>query len=74
MKQSPLVSQLSLFDLANTPGVAADLSHINSRAVAKGYQGNEQLAEALKGDKLNWRQKNSSNRFFFFFKNILNRM
>lgn len=49
MKQSPLVSQLSLFDLANTPGVAADLSHINSRAQVKGYLGDEQLGEALKG-------------------------
>lgn len=49
MKQSPLVSQLSLYDVANTPGVAADLSHINSRAQVKGYQGDAQLAEALKG-------------------------
>jgi len=49
LKQSPLVSQLSLYDLANTPGVAADLSHINSRAQVKGYQGDQELAEALKG-------------------------
>ena len=49
MKQSPLVSQLSLYDVANTPGVAADLSHINTRAQVKGYQGDTQLGEALKG-------------------------
>lgn len=49
MKQSPLVSQLSLYDVVNTPGVAADLSHINSRALVKGYQGDDQIGEALKG-------------------------
>lgn len=32
MKLNPHVSQLSLYDVVNTPGVAADLSHINSRA------------------------------------------
>ena len=49
LKQSPLVSQLNLFDIVNTPGVAADLSHINSPAKVAGYQGDEQLADALKG-------------------------
>jgi len=32
MKLNPLVSYLSLYDIANTPGIAADVSHINSRA------------------------------------------
>ena len=32
MKLNPLVSTLSLYDLAGTPGVAADCSHINTRA------------------------------------------
>ncbi|OAY82765.1 Malate dehydrogenase, mitochondrial [Ananas comosus] len=32
MKLNPLVSSLSLYDIAGTPGVAADVSHINSRA------------------------------------------
>jgi len=32
MKLNPLISSLSLYDIANTPGVAADVSHINSRA------------------------------------------
>ena len=45
MKQNPLVAELSLYDLVNTPGVAADLSHINSRAQVKGYLGNEQLGK-----------------------------
>jgi malate dehydrogenase len=30
MKLHPLVSSLSLYDIAGTPGVAADCSHINS--------------------------------------------
>ncbi len=32
LKENPHVSQLSLFDIVNTPGVAADLSHINTGA------------------------------------------
>ena len=35
LKMNPLVSQLSLFDIANTPGVAADLSHCNTPAQAR---------------------------------------
>lgn len=34
LKSSPLVSELSLYDVVNTPGVAADLSHISSPAVS----------------------------------------
>ena len=49
LKLNPKVSQLSLYDLHNTPGVAADLSHINTPAVVKGYKGDDQLAAALKG-------------------------
>lgn len=36
LKNSPLVSQLNLYDIAHTPGVAADLSHIETRAEVKG--------------------------------------
>lgn len=32
MKLNPLVSTLSLYDIAGTPGVAADVSHINTRS------------------------------------------
>ncbi|XWS52154.1 hypothetical protein CRYUN_Cryun11dG0042900 [Craigia yunnanensis] len=49
MKLNPLVSQLSLYDIANTPGVAADVSHINTRSEVAGYVGEEQLGEALEG-------------------------
>jgi len=48
LKQSPLVSQLSLYDIVNTPGVAADLSHICTPAKVTGY-GVDHLADALKG-------------------------
>lgn len=36
LKNSPLVSRLTLYDIAHTPGVAADLSHIETRATVKG--------------------------------------
>nr|UDB72889.1 mitochondrial malate dehydrogenase isoform X3 [Androctonus crassicauda] len=48
LKESPLVSHLSLYDIANTPGVAADLSHINSKAKVTGHLGPDQLDECLK--------------------------
>lgn len=49
MKMNPYVSELSLYDIAGTPGVAADISHINTKAIAKGYAGDDQLGEALAG-------------------------
>ncbi|XP_040280652.1 malate dehydrogenase, mitochondrial [Bufo bufo] len=48
LKNSPLVSKLALYDIAHTPGVAADLSHIETRAKVTGYIGAEQLPESLK--------------------------
>ncbi|GLI59145.1 hypothetical protein VaNZ11_000972 [Volvox africanus] len=48
MKMNAQVSQLSLYDIAGTPGVAADVSHINTKAQAKGYD-KDGLAEALRG-------------------------
>ncbi|KAL2944520.1 Malate dehydrogenase mitochondrial [Bienertia sinuspersici] len=49
MKLNPLVSTLSLYDLAGTPGVAADCSHINTRAQVSGYMEDKDLAKALEG-------------------------
>ncbi|XP_071541640.1 malate dehydrogenase, mitochondrial [Panulirus ornatus] len=49
LKNSPLVTQLSLYDIVHTPGVAADLSHIESPAKVVGYVGPDQLADSLKG-------------------------
>eukprot|EP00889_Picochlorum_renovo_P001235 jgi/Picre1/28265/NNA_003671.t1 len=45
----PYVSELSLYDIAGTPGVAADVSHINSKASVKGYAGEDELGAALEG-------------------------
>lgn len=49
LKQSPLVSQLSLYDIVGTPGVAADLSHIETKGQVTGWVGSEQLDKALQG-------------------------
>ena len=43
LKQSPLVSQLNLYDIVHTVGVAADLSHINTAAKVQGFVGPDQL-------------------------------
>ena len=32
LKQNPLITELSLYDIVGTPGVAADLSHIETPA------------------------------------------
>jgi len=50
LKTNPLVTELGLYDIVNTPGVAADLSHIPSNAKVEGYlPDNEGLAKTLKG-------------------------
>ncbi|RHZ86909.1 hypothetical protein Glove_42g56 [Diversispora epigaea] len=37
LKHNELISNLSLFDIVNTPGVAADLSHISTHSKVTGY-------------------------------------
>ncbi|XP_034663577.1 malate dehydrogenase, mitochondrial [Drosophila subobscura] len=49
LKQNPLVTDLSLYDIVHTPGVAADLSHIDTKSKAVGFMGADQLGESLKG-------------------------
>ncbi|XP_005187487.1 malate dehydrogenase, mitochondrial-like [Musca domestica] len=49
LKQNPLVTSLSLYDIVHTPGVAADLSHIDTKSSTHGYIGADQLGDALKG-------------------------
>lgn len=50
LKHSPMVTHLSLFDLAPfTPGVACDLSHIETLSEVTGHLGQEQLDDCLKG-------------------------
>lgn len=48
LKRNGAISNLALYDIANTKGVAADLSHINSSARVSFHTGPEQLADALK--------------------------
>ncbi|CAI5947389.1 unnamed protein product [Closterium sp. NIES-64] len=49
LKMNPLVSVLHLYDVFNTPGVTADLSHTSTSAVVRGFLGNDQLGAALDG-------------------------
>ncbi|CAH0545918.1 unnamed protein product [Brassicogethes aeneus] len=48
MKMNPFVKELSLFDLQHTPGVAVDLSHIETPCKVKAFMGADQRREALK--------------------------
>lgn len=52
LKHSSLISELSLYDIVHTPGVAADLSHIETRCKVKGYVGPDQLKDSLRGVEL----------------------
>jgi malate dehydrogenase len=47
-----LVTELSLYDIAGTEGVAADLSHCNTPVVVTAFTGKEKLADCLKGADL----------------------
>lgn len=51
LKQDKLVTELSLYDIRGAPGVAADVSHVDTPSTVKGYPQNK-LAEALKGVKV----------------------
>lgn len=50
LKINPKVTQLNIFDIQHTLGVAADLSHIDTPAKVQGFNGLESLHEALKGN------------------------
>ncbi|KAI0008076.1 malate dehydrogenase-like protein [Xylariaceae sp. FL0662B] len=50
LKLNPRVTELSLYDIRGGPGVAADISHINTKSVVKGYDPTPTgLANSLKG-------------------------
>ena len=51
LKNDPLVSSLSLYDIRGAPGVAADVSHVDTASDVAGYPA-DKLAEALKGVKV----------------------
>ena len=48
LKCSPLVDDLALYDIVNSPGVAVDLSHINTKGTVKGYLPPDGLRTALR--------------------------
>lgn len=60
LKQNPLVTELSLYDIVHTPGVAADLSHIDTKSKTAGFIGADQLGDSLKGK---WERAISEVRF-----------
>ena len=43
LKLNPAVTKLNLFDIVHTPGVAADLSHCETKSDSTGFVGQEQL-------------------------------
>ncbi|KAK3840170.1 MAG: malate dehydrogenase, NAD-dependent [Linnemannia elongata] len=47
LKQSDLITDLALYDVVNAPGVAADLSHINTKSRVTGH-GKDDMDAALK--------------------------
>jgi malate dehydrogenase len=50
LKSNKLITELGLYDIVNTPGVAADLSHISTPAKVEGYlPPDDGLAKTLKG-------------------------
>jgi len=49
LKHSPLVTELRLYDIVNTPGVAADLSHIETKAKVLSFNGPDAAKDAFKG-------------------------
>jgi len=52
LKLNPAVTKLNLYDIVHTPGVAADLSHCETRAVTTGFVGADQLEASLVGAEI----------------------
>ncbi|MCJ1309295.1 Malate dehydrogenase, cytoplasmic [Agyrium rufum] len=52
MKLNPRVSDLALYDIRGAPGVAADISHVNTKSTVKGYADAAGLKEALTGAEI----------------------
>jgi len=49
LKKNPNIAKLALYDLVGTPGVAADLSHIDTPAQVSAHTGPAELISALEG-------------------------
>ncbi|ORX70520.1 mitochondrial malate dehydrogenase [Linderina pennispora] len=54
LKTNPRVTELGLYDIVNTPGVAADIGHINTLSNVAGYTAKDKdgLKKALQGAEL----------------------
>merc|ERR1712112_160465 len=52
LKLNPAVSKLALYDIVHTPGVAADLSHIETQAKVTGFKGQDQIEASLEGAEI----------------------
>lgn len=52
LKQHPSVGHLALYDVANTKGVACDLSHVATPAHVTAHTGAAELGDALRGASL----------------------
>merc|ERR1711971_1533106 len=52
LKWNPAVSKLALYDIVATPGVAADLSHIETPGRVAGFVGADQLEASLVGAEI----------------------
>jgi len=52
LKNNPAVTKLNLYDIVHTPGVAADLSHIETKSLVTGFVGDDQLAASLEGAEI----------------------
>jgi malate dehydrogenase len=49
LKMNPLITQLALYDIVHTLGVAADISHCSTPAQVTGHLGPQSLRDALEG-------------------------
>jgi malate dehydrogenase len=52
LKNSPLIEHLSLYDVQNTKGVGADLSHIETKCKVSAHVGANELHDSLKGAQI----------------------
>jgi len=52
LKLNPAVTKLSLYDIVHTPGVAADLSHCETKAQTVGFVGADGLEASLEGAEI----------------------
>merc|ERR1712042_50339 len=52
LKLNPAVTKLNLYDIVHTPGVAADLSHCETKAKVTGFKGQDQIEASLEGAEI----------------------